>query len=114
MTAGERIRELRALMRRLGEACPGTRVAELVGVSPSVVSRWTSGEVTPRRRSMEALCVLHRVARRAVDGHADGKKILATLLRRPGLARLGLQGFAIAAGLGWAISSASTVGKERA
>ena len=80
-------------------------LASLLGVAPSTVSRWRSGEVQPRGKQMTCIDLLHRTVTRAASGDEKAKDLLGRLISpafvNAGLLGLGLVGILIAIGLDW-------------
>lgn len=101
--AADLVAVIRRQLRDLDGRGTDYRIAKAIGCSPSSVSRWSSGDSTPRRKQLFALQMLYRALARASAGHADGIKVRDAFLNSPGLAGMGTVGAAIAAGLGWLV-----------
>jgi hypothetical protein len=97
------IEDLCRLLRELKLPDTYASVGRAVGYDGVQVWRWTHGKCKPREKPRLALELLHRAAKRAADGHDDGRRVLDGFLRTPGLAGLGYHGAMIAAGLEWVL-----------
>tara|TARA_Y100000813_G_C23859591_1_gene210470 strand:- start:11 stop:406 length:396 start_codon:yes stop_codon:yes gene_type:complete len=96
------------VLRAKGQAGTPYRVAQLLNVSPSTVSRWLRdvNPTTPRGKSAEALDYLYRAAKQWEDEHDErSDEVLGMLIGGAGAALLGLgpAGMLIAAGVGWLV-----------
>lgn len=97
-------------LQQRGEVGSYHQVARLLGVAPSTVSRWASGESVPRGKQAEGLDLLYKTLSAADDGNTDAKRILGAVLgvAGAGLLGLGLGGILIASGLGWLLAQESS------
>lgn len=106
-TAAEKIEVICRVLKRRGESGTAYRLSQLLGVSPSTVTRWMHGQAVPRGRSADALDYLYRASVKweEENGHPDAEKILGAVLGGAGAVLLGLgpAGMLIAAGLGWLV-----------
>lgn len=107
MTPQAKLKQIYATLRARGEPATAYRVAKILQVAPSTVSRWERGLATPQGRTAEALDLLYRTAVNADRGNEDANQILTTFLTGAGagLLGLGIGGILIAAGLAWILSS---------
>ncbi len=106
MTPQAKLNQIYAALQARGEPGTAYRVAKILQVAPSTVSRWERGLVSPQGRTAEALDLLYRTAVHAERGNEDANQIFATILTGAGagLLGLGVGGILIAAGLAWILS----------
>ena len=101
-----KLAQIYATLEARGEPGTAYRVAKILQVAPSTVSRWERGLATPQGRTAEALNLLYRTAVQADRGNEDANQIFATIVTGvgAGLLGLGIGGILIAAGLAWILS----------
>jgi len=104
-TAAQKIEAICRSLQTRGEPGNQAQVARLLNVSPSTVHRWMTGVAVPKGRQAEALNLLYNTVCEAQKGNPQAKRILGTLMVGAGASLLGLGvgGFLMAAGLGWAL-----------
>lgn len=89
-----------AHLGRLKEAASGYRIAQLLGVNQSTVSRWMSG-ARLRPRHAQALRWFRRTCEESDAGNPQAVRMRKAFLDHDGVLGMGERGLLVAAGLGW-------------
>ncbi|MCR4315907.1 MAG: helix-turn-helix transcriptional regulator [Planctomycetes bacterium] len=105
MDINEKLDIIRTKLKNLESRAVNTRLADLIGVTQPTIGRWTEGTHLPAAKKLQKIDLLVNTIKAADSGNVDAQRTLLNLLynRKFEYLKMGVEGFMIAAGLGWAL-----------